>query len=133
MTLKKPAYLIAILPAPAFLFLKVTFFIIYRQVFGPMRWMRISASIGAIITTLFYTSMSVCSIVFTTPRKGETWLYHATGPLERLNVRFAIPQSCINLVLDLYILILPIVAVAKLQMAPRRKIGIILIFLTGLL
>lgn len=105
----------------------------YRQVFGPMRWMRISANVGALLTTLFYVSMSMCAIILTTPRRGETWLQHEGSHLERLNIKISIPQSCVNLILDLYILILPSIAVAKLQMAPRRKIGIILIFMTGLL
>ena len=105
----------------------------YRQIFGPMRWMRISAGLGAVLTTLFYISMTVCALIFTTPRRSETWFNHANTPIEQLNVKFTIPQSCVNLVLDLYILILPIMAVTKLHMTPRRKIGIILIFMTGLL
>ena len=105
----------------------------YRQVFGPKRWMRISANLGALLTTLFYVTMSLCAIFFATPRKGESWGRHEGSHLAHLNVKIAIPQSCVNLVLDLYILILPIVAVIKLQMAPRRKLGIILIFMTGLL
>lgn len=35
--------------------------------------------------------------------------------------------------IDIYILVLPIVAVNKLQMPTRRKVGIMLIFMTGLL
>ena len=105
----------------------------YRHVFGPKRWMRISANLGAILTTLFYITMSLCAIIFATPRKGETWARHEGSQFAHMNIRIAIPQSCVNLGLDLYILILPIVAVVKLQMAPRRKIGIILIFMTGLL
>ena len=105
----------------------------YRHVFGPKRWMRISANFGAILTTLFYVTMGLCAIIFTTPQKEESWEQHEGSHLARLNLKMVIPQSCVNLVLDLYILILPIVAVVKLQMAPRRKVGIILIFMTGLL
>ena len=105
----------------------------YRQVFGPKRWMRINANLGVILTTIFYVTMSLCAIVFATRRKGESWGQHASSHLAQQNIKMSIPQSCVNLVLDLYILILPIVAVVKLQMAPRRKIGIILIFMTGLL
>ena len=104
----------------------------YRQVFGPMRWMRISATFGIVLTTIFYISMFVCGLVFSTPHKGESWTHHEIGA-ERLNAKLSVPQSCVNLVLDLYILILPVAAVTKLQMTPRRKIGIILIFMTGLL
>lgn len=105
----------------------------YRQIFGPMRWMRISAILGAIATTLFYISMTVCVFVLSTPRRNETWLSHETSPREELDLHFSVPQSTVGLVIDVYILILPIVAVNKLQIATRRKFGIILIFATGLL
>ena len=95
--------------------------------------MKLSAKLGAILTTLFYVSMSVCAIIFTTPRRGETWSHHDGSHLERLYLKLSIPIACVNLALDLYILILPIIAVAKLQMASRRKVGIILVFMTGLL
>ena len=82
--------------------------------------------------TLFYVAMIVCAIISTTPRRGETWSYDENSHLEQLDIELSILQACVNLFLDLYILVLPIVAVAKLQMAARRKIGIILIFMTGL-
>lgn len=95
--------------------------------------MRISANLGAGFTTLFYTGSMVWTFVQATPRRNETWFSHVTTPLEQLSIKASVPFSSVNLVIDLYILILPIVAVAKLQMASRRRIGIILVFLTGLL
>ena len=92
--------------------------------------MRISALFGAIVTTLYYISITVCYFIFATPRRGGTWLSYSR---EDFIIHFSIPQSAVGLVIDLYILILPIVAVSKLQMATRRKVGIILIFTTGLL
>ena len=105
----------------------------YRQIFGPMRWMRICSLVGIIFTTLFYTSMTVCLFIFATPRKGETWISHGNTRGEHLDLKFSVPQSAVGLALDIYILILPIIAVSKLQMAIRRKIAIIAVFATGLL
>ena len=105
----------------------------YRQIFRPMRWMRISALAGIFVTTVFYVSMTVCLLVFATPYKGETWLSHSNTSRERLNLKFSVPQSAVGLAIDLYILILPIAAVNKLQMAARRKLAIIIVFGTGLL
>lgn len=95
-----------------------------------MRWMRITALLGAIFTMLFYIVMTVCYFVFATPRRGETWLSFSR---EKFLVHFSVPQSAVGLVIDVYILILPIVAVSKLQMATGRKVGMTLIFTTGLL
>ena len=98
-----------------------------------MRWIRISALLGAIFTTLFYLGMTVCLFIFATPRRGESWLSHNFTRGEDLNIHYSVPQSGVGLVIDIYILILPIVAVSELQMATRRKVGIILIFATGCL
>ena len=127
------AYLIVVLSPPIFLFIKITFFIMYRQVFNPMRWMRVSADLGAVLTTVFYTVITVCEFIFATPRRKETWVSHSITRPERLNILFVAPISVVGLAIDIYILILPIVAVNKLQMPARRKVGIMLIFMTGLL
>ena len=105
----------------------------YRQIFSPLRWMRISALFGLVFTTLFYTSMAVCLFTFATPAKGQTWLSYQMSSREYLVLHFSVPQSAVGLAIDVYILILPIAAVSKLQMAIRRKFGIITIFATGLL
>ena len=41
------------------------------------------------------------------------------------------PISAVGVVIDLYILVVPIVAVLPLQMAKKRKIGLCLMFGTG--
>lgn len=41
--------------------------------------------------------------------------------------------GAINLITDIYILCLPIAAVSKLQLPTRKKIGVMMIFFTGLL
>lgn len=127
------AYLISVLLSPTFLFIKITFFITYGHIFGPMRWMRICALLGGIFTTLFYIAMTVCFFIVVTPHRGQTWLSNTSTQREELNLHFGVPSSAVGLVIDIYLLVLPIVAVSKLQMAPHRKLGIILIFTTGLL
>ena len=77
--------------------------------------------------------MTVCLFIFATPFKGETWASHVDTRREQLDLKFSVPQSAVGLVIDVYILILPIVAVSKLQMAVRRKLAIMTVFATGLL
>ena len=47
--------------------------------------------------------------------------------------RFSIPIGVIGMIIDLYLIILPIRAVTTLQMRTSKKIGLIIIFLTGAL
>lgn len=44
-----------------------------------------------------------------------------------------LPSSSVGLVIDVFLLVLPAVAVSSLQMNTTRKIGIMLIFGTGLM
>jgi len=46
-------------------------------------------------------------------------------------INLTLPIACMSLVLDVYILLLPITAVQKLQLPFRRKMGVMAIFLTG--
>lgn len=43
------------------LFLKTSFFLMYLQVFGPLRWLRLCAYAGVTFTTLSYGVMTVLS------------------------------------------------------------------------
>ena len=110
------------------LFLKVTFFIMYLHIFRPMRWLRICGYTGATFTAVFYGAMAIISIVFFTPGR----LRHDVSEAKN-TIAISVPQSVVGLVIDLAILVLPIVAVLQLQLPTRRKMGVILVFLTGLL
>lgn len=115
------------------LFLKATFFIMYLDIFYLMRWLKISAYIGGIITALFYGTMTVCYFIFATPGRHETWVEHQTARGQRLDLDVSVPQSCVGLVIDLYILVLPILGVAKLQIPTRRKVGVMWIFMSAIM
>lgn len=95
--------------------------------------MRICAYTGAAITTAFYISMTVAALVFATPRRGETWPEHFISKEELYTSNLPVPSSSFGVVIDLVILLLPIIAVMQLQIPTRRKIGLVCVFMTGLL
>ena len=108
------------------LFAKVTFFLMYIDLFHPMQWMRVLSTLGAAITGITYLSIFIARLVRTTPTHGRPWRKVPSSSLG-----FAIPSGAVRLTLDLCIPILPIVATSKLQMTPRRRLGINLIFMSG--
>lgn len=65
--LVQPLYLNSILVSPTMLFTKVSFFVMYLDVFHLMRWLKIPAYIGGIITVLFYGAMTVFAFLFGAP------------------------------------------------------------------
>ena len=114
------------------LFTKVTFFLMYLNIFRPLRWMRICAYIGAVLTSSFYLGMFLAQLILRTPRHGETWFSHTQATnVTQSSLALSVPQSVVGLVIDLYILVLPVFAVSQLQLPRRRKIGISLVFMTG--
>ena len=115
------------------LFLKITFFLLYYQVFRPLRWLRISVFIGATLTGAFYGAAGVTQTVFGTPSRGETWTSRYFSPEEKKLLIMSMPMASVGLVIDLFILVIPIVAVLGLQIPTSRRIGVLCIFMFGLL
>ena len=127
----QPSYIISVTSAPLLWAAKLTFFLLYLQLFRPMRWLRISIYIGAVMSTLSYTAFTLSALIFTTRRPGETWEQTFTSRHNRLQDEIAIPVGVVGLLTDIYLLILPSLAVSKLQLQTARKIGLMLIFSTG--
>ncbi len=114
------------------IFTKLTFFLVYLQLFHPFKWLRVCIYIGATLTTIFYVTVEVCWIVWITPRKGQTFASVAVSPAMFKSLLLSVPVAAVGLAIDLYLLVLPITAVMQLQLPTRRKVGVTLMFLTGL-
>lgn len=125
------SYIGVILVPPAMIFTKLTFFFMYLQIFRPLKWLRICVYLGAMVTTMFYVATEVFGIVMMTPRKGKAFTTVAASPREAKVLVLCVPLASVGLGIDVYLLVLPITAVMQLQMPFRRKIGVVLIFLTG--
>ena len=117
----------------ALLFTKLTFFLLYFQVFRPLRWLRISAYLGAVLTCAFYGAATIAQIVFEVPKHGETWLEYALSGKSNKGTTLSIPLAAVGLGIDIVLLVMPIAAVVGLQLPKKRKMGIIFIFMFGIL
>lgn len=104
----------------------------YLQIFWPFQWLRVGIYLGATVTTTFYLAVEIFWLYNMTPRKGHSFLSVAASPEEFKVLVLSVPVAAVGLGIDVYLLILPITAVAHLQLPTRRKIGVVLIFLTGI-
>lgn len=98
-----------------------------------MKW---NIYIAAAITTIFYLAVTVILLVLMTPKPGMSFFEalikaFMTKASPALNTTFA--MSYFNIFSDIYIIILPISAVMRLNLGKRRKFGVIIVFLTALL
>jgi hypothetical protein len=121
------------LGALTFLTAKLTFFIMYLQIFKPMRWLRICVYVGGGLTMAFHVAIIIVNLYYMAPRPGETWLSHYTGPLPPKATVVGIPLAVVGFAIDIYLLVLPIAAIIQLQLSTKRKVWTILIFMTGIL
>jgi len=52
-------------------------------------------------------------------------------PREYIPLKLSIPLTSLSFAIDVFTFILPIAGVAKLNLTPHRKIGVIAVFTTG--
>ena len=114
------------------IFTKMTFFLMYLQIFWPFKWLRVGIYLGATVTTTFYLAVEIFWLYNMTPRRGQSWSSMTASPAEFKVLVLSVPVGAVGLGIDVYLLILPITAVMHLQLPTRRKVGVVLIFLTGI-
>ena len=110
---------------------KTTFFLMYLQIFSPFRWLRICVYIGLFVTWGFYIAVLIPSIYYMAPNPGQSWQEGFTNPRYLKSLNLNMPIAIGSLILDVYIFLLPLVAVPKLRLSPRKKVGVAAVFATG--
>lgn len=119
---------------PTIFFAKLSIFLLYLRTFGPNRSLRYLAYFGIAINLAIYLGTSFAYGYLCVPRPSETWLQSQTSnrcleegkPLSYI-------QGVFGIVSDLFIWILPLPVIWKLQMSFRKKVGVSMIFATGLM
>lgn len=125
-----------IIYGPCIWFIKLSLFLLLLELFGRLRWLRYMAIAGMTVTGLFYGATVVVYPVMCSPR----------GPAPQSQVsyiRALTSEKCrqarllmnlvgvINVISDLYLILLPLPAVWSLNLPLRKKIGVSTIFFTG--
>ncbi|KAF7853147.1 uncharacterized protein EAF02_012090 [Botrytis sinoallii] len=117
----------------AFGLVKLTIWLTYIEIFTSMRWVRICCYIGAAITSLWYFPVAIATLVWTTPPHGENFVYSLISDGIFTTQKLTIPIAAVGLALDVFLFVIPLLAVSKLHMATKKKLGVGLIFATGAL
>ena len=98
-----------------------------------MKWLRYMSYAGATVNVLFYLSVLIATLAYTAPAPGQTFLDAVTSVRMQGAFRLTLPIASMSLVLDVYILLLPIVGVSRLRLSNKRKFGVMIIFFTGIM
>ena len=124
------SYTINVLNGPILWITKLTFFITYFQIFWPIKWLRTCIYFGVTLSTAFYWSVSVAVFIIASPRPEQTW---AGADIIQSTSKVNIAVAVGGLLVDVGLFILPLVALYKLQLRNTRKIGLVIMFSTGLM
>ncbi|KAM0803752.1 hypothetical protein BDR22DRAFT_696860 [Usnea florida] len=111
-------------------FAKISILLLYLRIFKLDRTLRLAIHAGLLFTTLWYTAIMGVAIASIVKCNGLAQLSNQFC----LNYEkpVVVMNAVINVVTDFYILILPVPCVMKLQTNKKRKIGLLLVFASGL-
>lgn len=113
--------------------IRSSFFLMYLHLFRPLKWLRWACYTGMVITWAFHIGRTIGSIYVMVPNPGQSWQASLTNPRRLKTAERGIPYSVGGLLLDVYILILPMIVLSKLKVSKTRRLELIAIFATGAL
>ena len=116
---------------PALGLIKSSLFIQYYSLFHILRWVRVTVWFGATVSAVFYLAVSIAAFILQSPWPGESLIEDVASWHYFKFSDFDIPTGVIGMLVDWYLLILPIPAVLTLQMSTSRKLGVLVVFMTG--
>lgn len=116
---------------PALGLIKTSLFIQYYQLFNVRRYVRLSVYIGATLSAVFYIVVTIVAFVLTSPWPGQSAIKNMLSWHYLKFAEFSVPTGVIGMLVDWILLILPIPAIWQLHLTMTKKIGVLLIFLTG--
>ena len=116
---------------PTYLFVKLSILLLYYRLFSVIKEIRYLIWAGILLQVIGYTAFTGYAIgleiICSDPAIAETDAYCVNS------YKVTYTQSLFSVITDFYVLLLPIGVVAKLQLSLRRRIGLIMVFMTGLL
>ena len=119
--------------SPTILMAKLSLLFLYLQIFRPNVTMRYCIYISMGLLSLFYCGTFIAYAVLSIPKRGQSQLAAILSVDTAKDIPLGITQGAVNVASDFFIFCLPIPVVWKLQLRPRKKIGVLAIFMTGLL
>lgn len=123
-----------LLYGPTMFFIKASVLLLYRKVFSPNRRMRFFVYIGIGYLLIANGTTTILFGALCTPRNEESYLIRYTSPPCVGKVgNLSIAMAACNLVADLYLLVLPLPTIWKLQLSAKKKYALIGLFTTGFL
>ncbi|OTA55245.1 hypothetical protein K449DRAFT_306030, partial [Hypoxylon sp. EC38] len=113
-------------------FSKTSIFLLFHQIFEVQRPMRIAIRVGIVFSALLYFANIPLSSVLSAPHVGETWASVLLSGRPQKELIWGVVQSAVGTVLDIFIFVLPIPVILRLQLSTKKKVQLLAVFTTAL-
>lgn len=117
---------------PMMFFAKTSLFLLYYRVFAPKRLLRYIITIGIAFCFAVYFANVAVAVRYCAPHIGQGWNLWVIYSCSRIGF-YNIISGAANMALDIFMLGLPIPVILRLQLPCKKKVGVLAIFMTGLL
>lgn len=94
--------------------------------------MRIAIRFGIGFAGLLYFTSIPLAAIMSAPHVGETWASVLLSGRPQKELIWGVVQAALSILLDLFIFILPIPVILRLNLSTRKKIQILAVFTTAL-
>ena len=118
---------------PSLFFAKSTIFLIYLRLFGIDEKTKYGAWFGLLWTSLLYWTGVPIQIYCSVPVIGREWNVVTVDKHYKILAIYFIVQGVLSVVLDLYIFVLPVPVILRLQMSQKKRLSILGVFGTAIL
>lgn len=95
--------------------------------------MRFAIWIGLAADFMIYSAGASIATYYETPRTGEAWINVLQDGRVLIPLRWWQAQSALAIVLDVYIFVLPLPTIFKMNMPTRQRISVIAVFSVALM
>lgn len=124
----------SIIAWPAIILAKLAILFLYLRLFQIQKAARYAIYAGVCWTFMTYLPNMFISAYFCAAHPGEPWdMNVGLRCANKSALKWLVVSACMSVLLDLYILALPIPVIRKLNMTGRKRFGILLIFFTAFL
>ncbi|KAF7895137.1 hypothetical protein EAF00_006951 [Botryotinia globosa] len=119
--------------------IKLSLFSLIYHVFNPLAYVRILALVGIVLSASYYITSTVINVYYCGPQGGGTDRLSYLAGLASLTCGdpagviqiFSPTTGVVNLVVDIYLLAIPLAAISHLNLPRKRKMGVFFIFFSG--
>ena len=98
-----------------------------------MRCLRVCTYLGAALLTVFYLLSFTLWFILPLPAAGQTWKdVHISLEVSSFQDNFNISVAAGGLLIDLWLFLIPLAAIYRLQLHRSTRLGLIIMFSSGL-